>query len=169
MGCMVGGEEKLAHRSLAAAFSATGDPGGVHPLVLSLDCHMLRHVSEGSCLLEPSLPDDSDEKSGARHDMIIERCGVVFPWRSNHVVEAGGICASPGVSSASWDCVVHVHACLPCGVDCHPGWLGNAGALCHACEAWSPSAGWSQPFLCCHDIAGYVVSATVVVESWACQ
>ena len=153
-----GGEAKIANRSLAAASSARADAGGVHPLELSLDAHMLVHV------FDASLSGDSDDESGWP-----EGSGIEFPWRSNHVVDAGGIGASSAVSSASGGCVVHVHACLPCGVNCHPGWLGNAGALCHACEALSPSAGWSQPFLCCHDVAGYVVSATVVVESWACQ
>ena len=170
-----GGEAKIANRSLAAASSARAAAVGVHPLELSLDCHMLCHVSEGSSLLVPSLSGDSEDESGwlcpwlrAGRDAA-DDSEDEFPWRSNHVVDAGGIGASSAVSSASGGCVVHVHACLPCGVNCHPGWLGNAGALCHACEALSPSAGWSQPFLCCHDVAGYVVSATVVVGSWACQ
>ena len=168
-GACGGGEQKMFNRSLAAASSATADSGGVHPLELSLDAHILVHV------FDASLSGDSEDESGwlcpwlrAGRDAA-DDSEDEFPWRSNHVVDAGGIGASSAVSSASGGCVVHVHACLPCGVNCHPDWLGSAGALCHACVAWSPSAGWSQPFLCCHGVAWYVVSATVVVESWARQ
>ena len=44
--------------SLAAVFAATGDPGGVHPLALSLDCHILVHV------FDTSLSGDSEDESG---------------------------------------------------------------------------------------------------------
>ena len=50
--------------SHAAVVAATGDPGGVHPLALSLDCHILCHVFESSPLLDASLSGDSEDESG---------------------------------------------------------------------------------------------------------